>query len=147
MTNDTNAEARAYDNEFDTHLEVTLNPHGAWLAIQSLESQRDAAVARADIAEAMVAEALERAEELASIHSDWSADEIKHYRKETHKDHRAALDRMLREEREKALKEAAVNLKAYAPHLEDGPEHDVGYYHGYQTALNRIAALIEKDTP
>jgi len=26
--------------------------------------------------------------------------------------------------REDALREAAVNLKTYAPHLVDGPEHD-----------------------
>jgi Lar family restriction alleviation protein len=41
-----------------------------------------------------------------------------------------------------ALREAAVNLCTYAPHLEDGPEHDVGYYYGYHTALNRILALL-----
>jgi hypothetical protein len=41
-----------------------------------------------------------------------------------------------------ALTEAAVNLCTYAPHLEDGTEHDVGYYYGYHTALNRTLALL-----
>ncbi len=51
----------------------------------------------------------------------------------------AARDARVRAE---ALKKAVVNLKTYAPHLEDGPEHDVGYYHGYYTAVDRILALI-----
>jgi len=43
--------------------------------------------------------------------------------------------------RAEALREAAVSLKTYAPHLVDGPEHDVGYYHGYYTAVDRILNL------
>ena len=39
---------------------------------------------------------------------------------------------------EALLAKAVVNLRTYAPHLVDGPEHDVGYYHGYHTALDRI---------
>jgi len=44
-----------------------------------------------------------------------------------------------------ALEEAKLNLRAYAPHLVDGPENDVGYYHGYHTAINRIRALMKKE--
>ena len=43
---------------------------------------------------------------------------------------------------ELALTKAVVNLRTYAPCLVDGPEHDVGYYHGYHTALNRILDTI-----
>ena len=41
-----------------------------------------------------------------------------------------------------ALTKAAVNLRTYAPCLVDGPEHDVGYYYGYHTALGRILDLL-----
>jgi len=44
-----------------------------------------------------------------------------------------------------ALEAAELNLRAYAPHLVDGPENDVGYYHGYHTAINRIRALMKKE--
>jgi len=43
---------------------------------------------------------------------------------------------------ELALTKAAVNLRTYAPSLVDGPEHDVGYYYGYHTALGRILDLL-----
>jgi hypothetical protein len=56
-----------------------------------------------------------------------------------------ALDALLKAEREKALREVEKNLKVYAPHLVDGPEHDVGYYHGYVTALHRVLDLISED--
>lgn len=55
------------------------------------------------------------------------------------------VDALLKAEREKALREAAKNLSAYAPSLVDGPEHDVGYYHGYVTALHRVLDLISED--
>ena len=73
MTNDKSAEARAYDNEFDTLAEVKLNPHGAWLAIQCLESQRDEAVARAEAAEAMIAKAEALVEEAIQAQKDQRA--------------------------------------------------------------------------
>lgn len=63
------------------------------------------------LAQAMVAAALERAEELASIHSDWSADEIEHYRRETQRDARAALSAMLAKAREDTLREAAEKAR------------------------------------
>lgn len=37
---------------------------------------------------------------------------------------------------------AVVNIRTYAPSLVDGPEHDVGYYYGYHTALARILDLL-----
>lgn len=46
--------------------------------------------------------------------------------------------------REQALREAAENLKAHAPNLVDGPEHDVGFHYGYHIAVDRILALIKK---
>ena len=54
-------------------------------------------------------------------------------------------DAQLKAEREKALREAEKNLSVYAPSLVDGPEHDVGYYHGYVTALHRVLDLIAED--
>ena len=55
------------------------------------------------------------------------------------------VDALLKVKREKALREAAKNLEVYAPHLVDGPEHDVGYYHGYATAFHRVLDLISGD--
>ena len=49
---------------------------------------------------------------------------------------------LLAEAVELALTKAAVNLRTYAPCLVDGPEHDVGYYYGYHTALGRILDLL-----
>lgn len=48
------------------------------------------------------------------------------------------------EAREAALREAEKNLMLYSPTFVDGPEHDVGYYYGYHTAMNRIIDMIEK---
>lgn len=45
-------------------------------------------------------------------------------------------------ELELALTSEVVNLRTYAPYLVDGPEHDVGYYYGYHTALGRILDLL-----
>jgi len=70
MTNDKSAETRAYDLEFDTHVEVALNPHGAWLTIQYLESQRDEALARAEAAEAVIAMAEAMVEEAIQAQKD-----------------------------------------------------------------------------
>ena len=57
------------------------------------------------------------------------------------------VDALLKQAREDALREAEKNLRVFAPSLVDGPEHDVGYYHGYATAVNRILDMIEKDEP
>lgn len=57
------------------------------------------------------------------------------------------VDALLKQAREDALREAEKNLRVYAPTLVDGPEHDVGYYHGYATAVNRILDMIQKDEP
>ena len=51
--------------------------------------------------------------------------------------HRADLDRVF----DAALEAAIIELKVFAPVDVDGPEHDVGYKRGYDTALNRIRAL------
>lgn len=53
-----------------------------------------------------------------------------------------AADRI--EELEAKLAKVVVNLRTYAPSLVDGPEHDVGYYYGYHTALNRVLDLFEE---
>lgn len=51
-----------------------------------------------------------------------------------------AADRI--EELEARLRGLEKNLMVYAPTLVDGPEHDVGYYYGYHTAINRIRAAL-----
>lgn len=56
--------------------------------------------------------------------------------------HHTAADRI--EELEAKLAKVVVNLRIYAPSLVDGPEHDVGYYYGYHTALNRVLDLFEE---
>jgi hypothetical protein len=84
---------------------------------------------RADHCDALIAAALIRAEELASRHSDWSADEIKHYRTETMKEATAALDRVRQEARKEALREAADRLN----------------YLGCYGAAQIVLALITKD--
>jgi len=56
------AKTRAYDLEFDTHVEVALNPHGAWLTIQCLESQRDESADRIEELEAKLEKAAARLE-------------------------------------------------------------------------------------
>ena len=55
------------------------------------------------------------------------------------------VDALLKQARGDALREAEKNLMLYSPTFVDGPEHDVGYYYGYHTAMNRILALISED--
>jgi len=57
------------------------------------------------------------------------------------------VDTLLKQAREEALREAGKNLSVYAPTLVDGPEHDVGYHHGYSTAMNRILDMLQEDFP
>ena len=99
---------------------------------------------RADVSDALVAAAREetRAKTLAAVSSMLGDSSILAL---TTVEEEALLEKTLQKVREEALREADKNLSVYAPTLVDGPEHDVGYYHGYSTAMNRILALIEKD--
>ena len=44
----------------------------------------------------------------------------------------------------RGMRKVFNDLQVYSPVLVDGPEHDVGYYYGYITAMNRILALADE---
>jgi len=108
---------------------------------------------RADIAQAEKEAAVAAAYEDAAIraqsidHHGWTRTELaamiraRSNTVEASASHTNALADRDARVRAEALGEAALNLRTYAPHLVDGPEHDVGYYHGYYTAVDRILNL------